>query len=635
MSGSDVEQGLTPRRTQPELPSLAALWLRSVPTWPRLFRIGLVATLAVGALAARVALADRLGERPVEALFYPTLAAAVLLLGPWSGVAVFALAVFANHAPLTGAPLAPLSSLPDYLNLAVFAVNSALVLVLARALAALSRERCAVDALDGINAEQLGHFVEQAPASMAMFDRDMRYLAASARWRDDFHLNRDIVGKSHYDLLPEIGDQWKDIHARALAGETVRCDSDRFERPDGELVWLRWEVRPWRYPHDGIGGVLIFCEDVTERIAIRRALEDNERRLNAILDSALEAIVTIGNDGRIVSANPAACDLFGYAHADLLGKPVDVLMPHPPPGEHARCLETYNRNRESRVIGRRREVDARRGDGSVFPLEIAVSEAQDNGGTIFVGFMRDLSPIHDEKRRVNALRDELAHVSRINDMGEVVASLAHEVGQPVAAILNFAAAYRRAPAGPDAEGDILARIEAQARRAGDILKRLRGFIEKRPETREMADVAELIEEALQLSPPRSRARVLFEPEPGFEARVDRIQIEQVIVNLLQNADEAAGQEPFPQIRIALARPGPERVCVSVADNGPGVQTEAQDQLFSAFYSTKRFGMGVGLSICKSIVEAHGGEIRFRPNAPRGAVFEFTLPAADQTKDGTV
>jgi two-component system sensor kinase FixL len=628
MSGSGVEDRQAAREARLALPPVAVLWLRSVSNWPRVLRIGVIAALAVGGLAARIALADQVGKQMVYALFYPALLAAVLLVGPKSGFAIFAFAVFVNHAPLFGPPLAPLASLPDYLSLAIFACNSVMLSLLVRALADLSRARSQINVLDRNNAEQLGHFVEQAPASMAMFDRNMCYLAASARWRDDFHLNRDIVGKSHYDLLPEIGDEWKNIHARALAGETVRCDSERFERLDGELLWLRWEVRPWHHPREGIGGVLIFCEDITEKIAIRRALEDNERRLNAILDSALEAIVTIGRDGRIVSVNPAACEVFGYARADLLGSPVDVLMPNPSRSGHAQYLSGYNRNRESRVVGRRREVEARRADGSAFPLEIAVTEAQDNGGIIFVGFMRDLSPIQDEKRRVNALRDELAHVSRINDMGEVVASLAHEVGQPIAAILNFAAAYRRAPAGPDAEGEIIARIEAQARRAGAILKGLRGFIEKRPETRETADLTELIEEALRLSPPRSRARVLFAREHGFLTRVDRIQIEQVIVNLLQNADEASRHALSPQIRIALARPSPDRVCVSVADNGQGVDAEAQDQLFSAFYSTKRFGMGVGLSICKSIVEAHGGDIRFRPNEPQGAVFEFTLPAAN-------
>ncbi|MBB4198570.1 hypothetical protein CCR94_18730 [Rhodoblastus sphagnicola] len=622
MSGTKVGEGRVAGIPRPAF--LAGAWLRRIPLWPRVLRIGVIAALALGAIMARVSLDAALGDRLAYALFFPALIAAALLLEASSLVVVVVVALVVNNSGLVGSPLAG----PDYFRPAVFTFNSAMLLLLARALEGLSRAKNAVDVLDRINAEQMSHFVEQAPASMAMFDRDMRYIAASARWRDDFHLTRDIVGKSHLDIFPDIGDEWKHVYARALEGETVRCDRDRFERADGETLWLRWEVRPWRHPRDGVGGVLIFSEDISERVAIRQALEDNERRLNAILNSAMEAIVTIDAGGRMVSANPAACELFGYSAAEMLGKNVDLLTPGPVRAEHPGYLDAYRRNRDSKTIGRRREVEGRRKDGSVFPLELTVSEAQDNGGTIFVGFMRDMSPIHDERRRVNALRDELMHVGRLNEMGEVVAGLAHEVGQPISAILNFSAAYRRAPSGPGAEAEMIGRIEAQARRAGEILKRLRGFIEKRPATRENEDLVTLIDEALQLSPPRSRAHIVFAPERSFHVVVDRIQIEQVIVNLLQNADDALRFADAPQIVIALAQSDPDHVSVSVADNGMGVEPESREQLFSAFYSTKRFGMGFGLSICKSIVEAHGGEIRFRPNIPYGAIFEFTLPVGD-------
>ncbi len=622
MSGTDVDSNAARKAAA----KAAGGWLPAISSWPRQVRLGVIAAVALAGFLARSSLAGQPSAWMVHALFDPALLVAALLLEPQGVIAVFVFAVIVSCTPLFGPPPAPLSGWLDAVSLAVFALNSGILALVARALERLSQVRGELDVLDRANAEQLSHFIEQAPAAMAMFDRDMRYLAASARWRDDFHLTRDIVGKSHYDVFPEIGDAWREVHAAALAGETIRADRDRFERADGAILWLRWEVRPWLRPGDGVGGVLMFCEDISERLAIRQALEDNERRLKAILDSAMEAIVTIDAQGKMISANPAACEMFGYALPELMGQNVDLLMPGPVHGEHRRYLSAYARNRETRVVGRRRVIEGRRKDGSSFPLELTVSEAKDNGGAIFVGFMRDLSPIEEEKRRVNALRDELVHVGRINDMGEVVASLAHEVGQPIAAILNFAAAHRRTGAGAAGEVDIVARIEAQARRAGEILKRLRGFIEKRPEMRKKEDLAELILEALDLSPLRSRAHIAFAPDHGFDVVVDRIQIEQVMVNLLQNADEALRAADDPEIRITLARPDPERISVSVADNGPGVEPEAHEKLFSAFYSTKRFGMGVGLSISRSIVEAHGGEIRYRANAPHGAVFEFTLPA---------
>jgi len=624
VSAANVGEDATAARRSAATPSFVVAWLCRIAVWPRPLRIGAIAALALAGLAASLTLAPDLGDRLTHSLFMPALIAATLLLEIPSGVAVFAVALTAVHAPLFGPPLSPLAGWPDVLQLGAFVFNGVVLLLLARALQDLSRAKSEVDELDRINAEQLGHFIEQAPASMAMFDRDMRYLAASARWRDDFGLSRDIIGKSHYEVLPEIAGARKSIHARALAGEIVKCDRDRFDRLQGGTIWLRSEARPWRHPLDGVGGVLIYCEDISDRVAIRQALEDNERRLNAILNSAMEAIVTIDAEGRVISANPATCEVFGYAVPELLGQSIDLLTPAPLAG-HFRYLEAYRSNRDGRIVGRRREVEGRRKDGTIFPLELTVSEAKDDGGAIFVGFMRDLSPIREERRRVEALRDELAHVVRLNEMGEVVAGLAHEVGQPIAAILNFSAACRRAPG---AEAEMIGRIEAQARRAGEILKRLRGFIEKRPPTRETEDLAALIEEALQLWPSRLRAPVVFAPERSFEAVVDRIQIEQVVVNLLQNAEEALRMTSAPEIHISLAQLDPGHISVSVADNGVGVEPDAREKLFSAFYSTKMFGMGVGLSICRSIVEAHGGEIRFRPNQPRGAIFEFTLPTSN-------
>ncbi len=599
-------------------------------------RIALVAALLILSLLLRWRLDALLGDRLVYAPFYPAVLVAGLLGGVPGGLLTLVCVLAATHAPVQGRALAGLSAPADFFALAVFLFNSAMILALVRSLRRMKRAHGLLRAWQRDDDEQLGQFVEQAPAAMAMFDRNMRYLAVSARWREDYGLDRDIVGKSHYEVFPEIGEAWKQVHASALAGETVRSDCDRFERADGETVWLRWEVRPWRHSHDGIGGVVIFSEDISDRIAIRRALEDNERRLTAILASAMEAIVTIDDRGVVLSANPAVGEIFGYEPEEVIGKNVDMLTPFAGTGRHDGYIAAYRATGERKVIGNRRELEGRRKDGALFPLELTVSEARIDGRTLFVGFMRDLSPIDAERRRVNALRDELMHVSRLNDMGEVVAGLAHEVGQPVAAILNFAAAARRTAARPaDPSGglalqpDLIGRIETQARRAGEIIKRLRGFIEKRPAERRPEDLRELIEEALRLAPLRSRAKIVLSPagEDEVPVCVDRIQIEQVVVNLPRNADDALGQTAAPEIRVEIARPDASHLRVGVADNGPGVAPDALEKLFNAFFSTKMLGMGVGLSISKSIVESHGGEISYRANRPHGAVFEFTLPVA--------
>jgi two-component system sensor kinase FixL len=399
----------------------------------------------------------------------------------------------------------------------------------------------------------------------------------------------------------------------------------------GSERWLMLHGGPLRVANRAASHYMGLVIETTERRRAEQALRDNERRLNAIVDTAMEAIVSIDRDGRILSVNPAAQEMFGLAADEMLGRNVSLMMPDHYRSGHDSYIAAYLNGGEKNIIGKRRKVEGRRKDGAVFPLELTVSEATFNNELLFVGFMRDLSPIEEEKRRVNVLRDELFHVSRLNDMGEVVAGLAHEVGQPIAAILNYSAAHRRAMSltGEPPEPDVVAKIEAQARRAGEILKRLRGFIEKRPTEWRVEAIQDLIDDALELAILHSRAHILRPPpdpeEAGLRVRVDRILIGQVLVNLLRNADEAVVDEPDPQIWIETAYVAPETLRVSVADNGAGVDPETVAELFSPFFSTKQLGMGVGLSIGKAIVESHGGAISYRANTPRGSIFEFTLP----------
>ncbi len=741
----------------PSIPK-ALRFLEAVAEMPWLWRLGAASLVMAGCVALRFALTEALGENAVYITFYPAIIVAALAFGLRGGLLAVVVAVAVTHTPLGGVQIASFDRPAAYVFLGVFLFNSATFILLSRLLHRFAVARRESDELIRLNAEQLGHFVEQAPAAMAMFDRDMRYLAASARWRDDYNLSRDVVGKLHYEVFPEIGEEWKEVHRRALTGECVRTEEDEFVRLDGTSSWLRWEVRPWRHPHDGIGGVVIFSEDISDRVRARQALRDsdqrlrfamraanagawewdlqtdkgiwseeffrllglppgsrepsfdswistihpadretiartakdaaqhgeelryewrmldatgeerwlmsrggpmrpedrgsqrymgvtidvtdrkkaelasrdNESRLDAIVSSAMESIVTIDRKGAILSANPAARDMFGYQDEEMLGRNVRMLMPEPYRGEHDGYIANYLGGGEKKIIGLRRQVEGRRKDGVVFPLELTVGEAIVNGDRLFVGFMRDLTPIETERRRVASLRNELFHVSRLNDMGEVVAGLAHEVGQPIAAILNFSAAHRRAvtTTGAPLEPDIIARIEAQARRAAEILKRLRGFIEKRPPEHKAERLQDLIDDAVKLAFLRSRARIVRPPpveNAGLRVCVDAILIEQVLVNLLRNADDAVIDEPDPEIWIETVCDKPGMVTISVADNGAGVDPETATELFSAFYSTKRFGMGVGLAIGKTIVESHGGVMGYRPNAPRGAIFDFSLP----------
>jgi two-component system sensor kinase FixL len=356
--------------------------------------------------------------------------------------------------------------------------------------------------------------------------------------------------------------------------------------------------------------------------------------VSAIEIASIDAIITIDNRGIVQTFNPAAQRLFGYSRDETVGQNVKMLMPGHYREQHDSYVSNYLRTGEKKIIGTGRLVAGLRKDGSSFPMELSVGEAVVRGERVFVGVIRDLTQIQNASRRAETLQSELFHVSRLSEMGQVAANLAHEVSQPLAAIVNYAQAGRhllgrdQLDASSSVAG-LLEKIEAQAARASDISKRLRSFVERREVPRRPEGLHASIEEALALAivgARNQRVRILLKlSSESARVNIDRIQIQQVLVNLVRNAADAMEGLTESEITIASAIEEGERVRVTVSDVGPGVDPAVVDRLFGPFVTTKGQGMGIGLSICKSIVESHGGEIGFEPNVPRGVSFHFTLP----------
>jgi two-component system sensor kinase FixL len=253
-------------------------------------------------------------------------------------------------------------------------------------------------------------FIEHAPAAIAMLDREMRYLAVSTRWKQDFHLLGDILGRSHYEIFPEIPERWKEIHRRCLNGAIENSDNDRFERGDGSVEWLKWEVRPWLNSAGEIGGIMIFSEDITRRKLGEEALRESEARISAIMDGAVEGIITIDDRGLVESMNPMALKLFGYEAGEVIGLNVKMLMPAPYAEAHDGYLENYSRSGERKIIGIGREVLGLKKDGTVFPMELAVTEVHFDGERRFAGFVRDIT---ERKATEAALRESEERLRRL------------------------------------------------------------------------------------------------------------------------------------------------------------------------------------------------------------------------------
>jgi two-component system, LuxR family, sensor kinase FixL len=380
------------------------------------------------------------------------------------------------------------------------------------------------------------------------------------------------------------------------------------------------------------------------RIADARTqdVEARTAHLQSILDSIPDAMVVINERGLIQSFSSAAERLFGFPAADVIGKNVKILMPSPYCEDHDGYIERYLRTGERRIIGIGRVVVGQRNDGSTFPMELAVGEMHVREQRFFTGFIRDLTERQQTEARLQELQSELVHMSRLTAMGEMASALAHELNQPLAAIANYMKGSRRLlENSPDQSTSLLRdamdKAADQALRAGDIIRRLRDFVSRGESERRVEDVKKLIEEASALALVGAkdkgvRVRFAFAPLLNY-VLADKVQVQQVLLNLMRNAIDAMETTPTRELVVTTSSAPDNMVEISVADTGGGIAPEIADQLFQPFITTKSHGMGVGLSISRTIIESHGGSITQRPNPGGGTIFTFTLPAVNKEEDG--
>jgi two-component system, LuxR family, sensor kinase FixL len=364
------------------------------------------------------------------------------------------------------------------------------------------------------------------------------------------------------------------------------------------------------------------------------ALTSESALLRSILETVPDAMVVIDSRGVVQSFSRAAERLFGYRSMDICGQNVKMLMPSPYRDQHDGYLDRYLTTGERRIIGIGRVVVGRRKDGSTFPMELSVGEVNQDGRRLFTGFVRDLTERQQTDRRLQELQEGLLHVSRLRSMGQMAAALAHELNQPLTATTNYVRAALRLL---DAAEPNLPRVRQamnlaaqQTVRSGEIIRRLRAFVARGEVTRRPESVAKLIEEASALvlvGAKEHGIKVLIRIEAHLpKAEVDRVQIQQVLLNLIRNAVESMEGCDIRELTVGtVAQDG--AVLVSIADTGGGIPPEIEAKLFQPFVTTKPEGMGIGLSICRTIVEAHGGRLWVQPNAGTGSVFNFTLPVA--------
>ena len=448
----------------------------------------------------------------------------------------------------------------------------------------------------------------------------------------------DMIGQPIARLLPPGREAEEDeILGRLRNGERIEHFETQRRRKDGEIIDISVTISPLRDESGALVGASKVARDITSARRAQDQLREREAHLQSVLDTVPDAMIMIDPQGLIHSFSATAVRLFGYTAAEIVGCNISMLMPEPYRGHHDAYLARYLATGERRIIGIGRLVVGQRKDGSAFPMELAVGEMRSGNRRFFTGFVRDLTERQETQKRLQDLQSELIFMGRFTAMGEMASTLAHELNQPLTAATSYLNGARRLlDNGKETDLAMLREAvegaAAQALRAGQIIKRLREFVARGESERRVEDLPKLIEEAAALAMVGARdtgVRTTFAFDPdASQVMADKVQVQQVLLNLIRNGMEAMQNCPARELTISSRRLDAGMAEITVADTGSGIAPEISGQLFQPFVTTKKTGMGVGLSISRTIVESHGGQLSAAARPGGGSVFRLTLRLAE-------
>ncbi|MCW8132364.1 MAG: PAS domain S-box protein [Planctomycetota bacterium] len=487
------------------------------------------------------------------------------------------------------------------------------------------------------NEKLLREFIRHAPAAIAMLDNQLRYIQASDRWIKDYHLDgTEIIGRSHYEVFPDIPERWKKIHQHVLAGAVESCDEDPFPREDGTVDWLQWEARPWYKPGGGIGGLIFFTQVITERKRAAQALQESESRLSAILENSPNvAIQGYDLQGRVLFWNKASEQVFGFTSKEALGTTLSKLT-RSGQQEQAFLAMLKEVAQDGRPKGPY-ECGFKRKDGreGVSVSTLFRIPTPDNQG-MFVSMDVDVT-----ERWV--LENQLQHAQKMESIGRLAGGVAHDFNNLLTGIIGYSDLILADPASHPRRRNV-EEIRKIGVRAGNLTRQLLSFSRKQAVEPKLVDLNLVVGEMKNML-----GRLI---EGGIDLRFELIkeethviadpsQIEQILLNLVVNARDASsgsGRILVRTLRQALREPYLEHgfeapagtfVGMSVSDKGSGMSPEIIHHIFEPYFTTKPMGKGtgLGLSMVFGIVKKMNGFVAIESAVGQGSTFKVMFPAA--------
>ena len=481
-------------------------------------------------------------------------------------------------------------------------------------------------------------FIEHAPAAIAMFDTEMRYIAVSRRYLSDYGIeDREVIGRSHYAVFPEIPERWREIHRRCLQGATERCEEDAFPRPGGKTDWIRWELRPWYDQEGTIGGLMLSSEVITEQKQSAEALAKSEEKFRKLFHKHVAVKLIVDPDsGEIVEANDAAAQFYGWSKSELQGMQMQDISTYSPEQVES-ALETIKNGLRAQFESRHRLADGSMRDVAVYSNRIDI-----DGKPLLHSIVHDITEHKRSLAERKKLYNQLLQAQKMETVGQLAGGIAHDYNNMLSVIIGYTEIAMERVADDASLQTDLKEILRAARRSVDITQQLLAFARKQTINPRSLDLNETVKGMLKMLGRLIGEGIELNWRPGegvWPVKIDPLQVDQILANLCVNARDAIDgvgrltietgntsfDETYCQDHLYLA-PG-DYTLLTVSDNGCGMDHHTAEHIFEPFFTTKGLGKGtgLGLSTVYGIIKQNDGFINVYSEQGNGTTVRIYLP----------